>query len=437
MSSNDVIVRVNGLGKCFKLYDNPLDRLKDWGSFGRTRRWTDYWALKDVSFEVRRGECFGVIGENGAGKSTLLKILTGAMYASEGEVEVKGRVLSLLELGTGFSPELTGRQNIHNSASLLGFPQDYVNAERLKQIEEFADIGEFFDHPVRMYSSGMYVRLAFAMFMFMEPDLFIIDEALSVGDIFFSQKCFTKIRELMSAGVTFIFVSHDLNAVSNLSHKVMLLKNGKKSYIGPADQAISRYWALGRTHKQTVARDVIDSSEPTVSKRFIMDPSQIAEHSILKEDKNEKIGDGAVEIIAVRVTDKNGLDTLSVPMGDDLYFYIHARANWLVERPNFGITFNDRMNNYIFANNTHVVGGGIEPLSAGAEAVVALKVKMDIQAGQYTFQVGCASVQDGVVNAGILHSFHQSQGPITVNFDYTKDWAPFLGMAKLKMEILY
>lgn len=436
MNSHDVIVRVNGLGKCFKLYDNPLDRLKDWASFGRVRRWTDYWALKDVSFEVRRGECFGVIGENGAGKSTLLKILTGAMYASEGEVEVKGRVLSLLELGTGFSPELTGRQNIHNSASLLGFPQDYVNAERIQRIEDFADIGEFFDHPVRIYSSGMYVRLAFSMFMFMEPDVFIIDEALSVGDIFFSQKCFTKIRELKERGITFIFVSHDINAVQNLSDKVMLLSLGRNMSIGSPTVIFAHY------HSSKHKNSALFSGESyggKVSNKPINDSfshfDEIIRHSVLTG--RDRHGDGGMEIIAARVVDNNGVDTMSVQMMGELSFYVLIKAHRDIRAPHVGFGLYDRMNNSVFSTTTTHLGFNFGDIKAGTLVVAAFKVSLDVHAGEYTFHLVCGErTYKNKPSSGNICDFHTSLGPIRVTFDYSAEIPPYYGIARIPMEVI-
>jgi len=441
MNTHDVIVRVNGLGKRFKLYDNPLDRLKDWASLGRSRRWNEYWALKDVSFEVRRGECFGVIGENGAGKSTLLKILTGAMYPTEGDVEVKGRVLSLLELGTGFSPDLTGRQNIHNSASLLGFPDDYINAERLRQIEEFADIGEYFDHPVRMYSSGMYVRLAFSMFMFMEPDVFIIDEALSVGDIFFSQKCFAKIRELMDAGVTFVFVSHDLNAMQSLAHRVMLVEKGRCAFIGEPQQAVERYSSMaGKAKSGKIAQErnpQTDSAKRAVSGgKFIMDPSDVLKHSVL--NGKSRHGHGGAQITALRVTNSNGADTALVELGEAARFYFLVKAERELVDWRVGLSIFDRMGHLVFGKNTKQLGIALPNLAAGEEAVIGLVVPLNIQPGEYTFSVHCGEPAPGNINpnSGQVCDWHDSLGPISVHFDYVKSLIPFNGIASLHMEML-
>ena len=181
------MIRVNNLSKKFNIYSNPWHRVAEWADMGQRNRHQEFWALRDISFEVNQGECLGIIGPNGAGKSTLLKVLTGALYPTSGTFEISGRVLSLLELGMGFNNELTGRQNLFNSANLLGLPKRYID-DRIEDIMAFAELGPFFDLPLKLYSTGMYVRLGFSLFAFLQPDILIIDEALSVGDVFFQQE---------------------------------------------------------------------------------------------------------------------------------------------------------------------------------------------------------------------------------------------------------
>jgi ABC-type polysaccharide/polyol phosphate transport system ATPase subunit len=237
------MIRVDRLGKKFKIYPRRSGRLVEWLTLGRATRHQDFWALKDVSFNLSRGGSLGIIGVNGSGKSTLLKILSGAMYPTDGTFEVGGRVLSLLELGTGLNTELTGRQNIINSAALLGFPPDYAR-QRLGQIEAFAELGEFFDRPVRLYSSGMLVRLSFSMFACFDPEIFIVDEALSVGDVFFQQKCARRIQEMRANGTTMLFVSHDLAAVEALCDRVLLFGTTviRRPVSACTMQSVGRVW---------------------------------------------------------------------------------------------------------------------------------------------------------------------------------------------------
>ena len=203
----------------------------------------DFTALQELSFEVRRGESVGIIGRNGSGKSTLLQIIAGTLRPSTGHVEAYGRIAALLELGSGFNPEYTGRENIYLNASILGLTKAETN-EKFDDIAGFADIGQFLDQPVKTYSSGMVLRLAFAVSINVDPDILIVDEALAVGDVFFTQKCFQRLREIIDAGTTFLFVSHSMAAVQNLCERALLLKEGQAIFEGPPEEAASRYYAI-------------------------------------------------------------------------------------------------------------------------------------------------------------------------------------------------
>jgi lipopolysaccharide transport system ATP-binding protein len=249
MSSNAVAVRVAGLSKHYQVYERPEDRLKQ-AIVPRLRRLTglpprtycrDFAALQDVSFEVRRGETVGVIGRNGAGKSTLLQILCGTLTASTGTVETSGRLAALLELGSGFNPEFTGRENVHLNASVLGLSREEID-ERYDRVVAFADIGDFLDQPVKTYSSGMVMRLAFAVVAHVDADVLIVDEALAVGDAYFTQKCMRFMREFMKRG-TVIFVSHDTGAVVNLCQRVVWLESGRVRAIGEPRHLMDEYLA--------------------------------------------------------------------------------------------------------------------------------------------------------------------------------------------------
>jgi len=233
-------VEAFGLGKRFQMFAGAKDRLLG-GLLGRNPADSnECWALRDVSFRVRRGEAYGIIGRNGSGKSTLLKIISGVVQPTRGTARVAGRVLSLLELGTGFDLELTGRQNVYASAKLLGFPRNYAD-ERIAQIEAFADIGRFFDLPMKVYSTGMLVRLAFSLYLFMEPDVLVIDEALSVGDHFFQQKCLAAIERIHAQGTTLLFVSHSLGIVKAMCSRALLLHEGRAVTEGDVGEVIAAY----------------------------------------------------------------------------------------------------------------------------------------------------------------------------------------------------
>lgn len=241
--SDDIVLQVNNLSKCFKIYSNPWHRAREWVSLRKRTYHQPFWSLKDVSFEVRRGEFFGIIGENGAGKSTLLKIITGVLQPTSGSYQLNGKVLSLLELGTDFNLELSGRENAIRSAELLGFPEGYVQ-KRLEEIAEFSELGEFFNRPVKLYSSGMKARLSFSLFAFLECDVLILDEVLAVGDIFFQQKCYARLEELIAKKTTIILVTHQLDAVQQYCKEVILLHRGQKLYQGKPQQGIIKFYQL-------------------------------------------------------------------------------------------------------------------------------------------------------------------------------------------------
>src|SRR5436189_4979539 len=252
------IIRAEKISKHFRIYRHPSDHLKELLSFGRRHYHEPFWAVKDVDVQVERGCCLGIIGENGSGKSTLLRMIAGVLRPTSGSVNIGGRVSALLELGAGFNPQFTGRENIFLNASILGF-SDAQTRERIPSIEKFAEIGEFVDRPVKTYSSGMFVRLAFAVAIHMDPDILIVDEALSVGDIFFQQRCIRRIQHLKQQGVTIIFVSHDLGAVRSLADRAIWMDRGQVNLEGKSDDVIAKYLAamVSRGRKEVMEEDDI------------------------------------------------------------------------------------------------------------------------------------------------------------------------------------
>jgi ABC-type polysaccharide/polyol phosphate transport system ATPase subunit len=395
------IVRVTGLGKKFRIYPTRYGRLAEWLTFGRALRHEDFCALREVTFDVRRGESLGIIGVNGSGKSTLLKILSGAMYPTEGSFDVNGRVLSLLELGTGLNQELTGRQNVTNSASLLGFPADYAT-ERMSQIEAFAELGDFFDRPVRLYSSGMLVRLSFSMFASFDPEIFIVDEALSVGDVFFQQKCARRIQQMREGGTTMLFVSHDLAAVEALCDRVLLLHGGRVRHDGDKKTGIRLYYAVGGAGARstvpavpTVSPDDLDP--PTVV--AIVPPSIVSavpspgtptfapiSHDALPwqpPDARDGFGDGSAEIDGIcfrREGDRH--DSVAV-QGEWIEIFMRARAIRDVGPCNVGLGIYDRHNRLLFACTW--INSDLPPihLKAGEWMIARFCIKLDLEPGEY------------------------------------------------------
>lgn len=243
MSAEPIVVAEN-LGRLFHLYDSPRDRLAQAFLWGRKKLYRDFWALRGVNFTVRRGRSFGVLGRNGSGKSTLLQIVAGTLRPTEGSCDTRARrTAALLELGSGFNPEFSGRENVFVNGAILGLSRREIR-QRFDEIVDFSEIATFIDQPIKTYSSGMVVRLAFAVQVCVEPDLLIVDEALSVGDIFFQQKCFRRIEEMLARGMTLMFVSHDTTAIETLCEDAMVLHHGANLYCGSAAEAVSCYAAL-------------------------------------------------------------------------------------------------------------------------------------------------------------------------------------------------
>jgi lipopolysaccharide transport system ATP-binding protein len=266
MSSDDIAIRVSNLSKCYFIYDRSQDRLKQY-IYPRLQRlmgrqpknhFREYWAMRDVSFEVKKGETVGIIGRNGSGKSTLLQIICGTLTPTGGTVETKGRISALLELGSGFNPEFTGRENVYMNGAVLGLCKEEIDS-RFDDIAAFADIGEFIDQPVKMYSSGMVVRLAFAVAINVDPEIMVVDEALSVGDELFQRKCFSRIEAIRNKGATILFVSHSGSTIVELCNRAILMDAGEKLAIGAPKQIVGRYQKLlyAPADKQEVIREQI------------------------------------------------------------------------------------------------------------------------------------------------------------------------------------
>ena len=261
--SKDYAIQLNNLGKCYRIWDKPQHRLMQ-AIFKSRRYYRDFWALRDISLHVARGETVGVLGQNGSGKSTLLQIMAGTLAPSEGEARVNGRVAALLELGSGFNPEFSGRENVILNGAIQGFTRKQM-LERFDRIAAFADIGGFIDQPVKIYSSGMAVRLAFSVAINVDPEILIVDEALSVGDFRFQQRCMARIREIRDQGASILFVTHDTDACKRLCNRVYVLEKGKLVHSGPADSAANWYQAFMVSLDGSVTRMFTDSEGRAVN----------------------------------------------------------------------------------------------------------------------------------------------------------------------------
>lgn len=390
---------VAGVSKCYPLYERPENRLKQ-AIVPRLQRavgmtpttfFRESWALRDVSFEIARGETVGIIGRNGSGKSTLLQTICGTLTPTAGRVETSGRVAALLELGSGFNPEFTGRENVHMNAAILGMSPEEI-AAKYDAIVAFADIGEFIDQPVKTYSSGMYVRLAFAVIAHADADLLVVDEALSVGDVFFAQKCMRFLRDFQKRG-TVLFVSHDAAAIVNLCDRAIWLDRGRVAMDGPAKTVCEAYHANFYGHAAPVAaapppaalsvHDDLDGGDPTLdastARVFAFDPAQAG------------FGDGRACIDTVRFEDASGQPLAQVSGGEVVRLVVEARTDAALASPIVGFFLKDRRGQQLFGKHTWQEHAQSVDTVAGGALRAVFEFRMPyLPRGRYTVDVAVA-----------------------------------------------
>jgi ABC-type polysaccharide/polyol phosphate transport system ATPase subunit len=363
-----LIIKADKVSKCFRIYRRPSDHLKELLTFGKRRYHEPFWAVKDVDLAVERGACLGIIGENGSGKSTLLRILAGVIRRTEGTIEVHGRVSALLELGAGFNPEFTGRENIFLNASSLGF-SDAQTRERIPGIEKFAEIGEFVDRPVKTYSSGMFVRLAFAVAIHMDPDVLIIDEALSVGDIFFQQRCIRRIQHLKQQGVTIVFVSHDLQAVRSLADRTIWMEHGRARLEGKTDEVVAKYLAaMVMRGRKDVMEDAAIGVPLAIPAELDLPPETLAripEFIAHLPNVDHRYGNGKARIHGIGVFNREGNAAATAAQGDRICVRISVEFIENVEQPNIGFMFRNRLGEDVAGTNVLFEGERLPPALAG------------------------------------------------------------------------
>ncbi|UNC93606.1 ABC transporter ATP-binding protein [Candidatus Contubernalis alkaliaceticus] len=357
----DSCVVVNNLGKKYKRYTNRWHRIMEWKSRGKVTLHQPQWVLRNISFSVKSGQSLGLVGQNGAGKSTLLKILTGTTQMSEGSYDVKGRVSALLELGMGFYPEFTGRQNVFLTGQIMGFGNEQIQ-EMMPEVQSFAEIGDYFDQPIRTYSSGMIVRLAFAAATAVRPEVLIVDEALSVGDAYFQHKCFARLRKFKEQGTTLLFVSHDPGAVKNLCDRAILLDGGQLIKEGYPEEILDYYNAVIATREAGYAIQ----QNPGEGNRMIT-----------------RSGDGAARISQVEMLCKNQVVN-AVQVGDMVDLRVKVGFLKEVIQPTVGILFKDRLGNDIFGTNTYNLGLELGTCKAGEEREVIFRMPINFGAGHYS-----------------------------------------------------
>jgi len=387
---SEPIIQVENIFKIFKLYDHPKDRLKEALSPFRKKYHHEYLALKNISFELMKGDSLGILGKNGAGKSTLLKVITGVLTPTSGSYHIKGRIAALLELGAGFNPELSGLENIYFQGAIIGYSKEEMDS-KIPLIVEFADIGEFINQPVKTYSSGMFARLAFSISINVDPDVLIVDEALSVGDIGFQAKCMIRMRKMMESGTTLIFVSHDANMVKGLCNKCLTISEGKLVDFGESAEVVDRY--IGTSHEEI--NQILNTSAKKSKKED--SPSQRVRSKALNEEVKvsleeeinwpstvNRYGDGGARILDIKLLNprRNVIDKLEVD--ETFIIQISVRFNQAYEKCVLGYSFRDLKGQQLIGALSPVT----ENVQTGDVLVFDVTGENKLREGIYTISVG-------------------------------------------------
>jgi ABC-type polysaccharide/polyol phosphate transport system ATPase subunit len=352
-------VEFQGVSKSYSIYDSPGDRLKELLSFNRRKLHKDFWALHDVSFETRRGETFCIIGENGSGKSTLLQMVAGILLPSRGSLAVSGRVSALLELGAGFNPEFTGRDNVYLNGSILGLSTRQID-ERYKDIADFAEIGEFINQPVKTYSSGMVVRLAFAVAINVDPEILLVDEALAVGDIYFRQRCMRKVHELRARGITILFVSHAIGDVKAIGDRALWLDHGRIREIGETDRVVAKYLAA-MVEKDSAYLMLKGSPERARGGERVCAPEVVEQIPNI----DHRHGDGRAEVLGIAVMDGQGNPVHLLEPSQRVTVRISVRARAEISQPIVGFMMRNHLGIDFSGTNTAREGHDLPMMNAG------------------------------------------------------------------------
>lgn len=412
LTSDDISISVHNLSKQYRLFNSPEERLKEALHPFKKKYHREFWALKDVSFDVPKGATVGIIGRNGSGKSTLLQLICGVLNPTTGSVSVKGRISALLELGAGFNPDMTGSQNVILNGIVQGFSKEEMNS-KLPKIREFADIGEFFDQPVKIYSSGMFVRLAFAAAINVAPEILIVDEALAVGDAKFQNKCYNKFLEFQKAGKTILFVTHDINAIAKHCDHAILLENGSILESGKPNDVVNRYF------KVILTGDLSDEVEMVSDKPAFIDSASSPAESHHKSEldrfleeipttdkcihrnsynKNEyRFGDRRAEFVDYLVVCGGVNNPAAINSGDMIEVYLKAKSYGDIESPLIGYEIKTADGVYIYCTNTNLMEIEFSPIKQFD--VLNFKFSLgllNLKPGDYFISFGIAEKQSGI-----------------------------------------
>ena len=398
-------ITVKDLKKVYKLYDKPSDRFKE--AFGLTRKKAkEHYALNGVSLEIFQGETVGIIGTNGSGKSTILKIITGVLSPTSGEVNVSGRISALLELGAGFNMEYNGIENVYLNGTMMGFSQKEIDA-KLPEILKFADIGDYVYQPVKTYSSGMFVRLAFAVAINIEPEILIVDEALSVGDVFFQAKCYHKFEEFKKMGKTIVFVSHDLSSISKYCDRVYLLNQGNLLGEGSPKEMIDAFKRVLVGQYEIHDKEDMDIHIP----ENVLNPELL------------EYGTKQAEMTEFYITDDKGVKTTAVIKGTEFTIHVKVAFHDRIVTPIFAFSFKNIKGTEITGTNSMIEKAFLEPVEAGVVKEVTFKQNMSLQGGEYLLSLGVTGYEGSEFQV-----YHRLYDVLNVTVVSDKDTVGFYDM---------
>ena len=396
--TSDIAIRIDGLSKCYQIYAKPHDRLKQ-SIYPHLQRlagkqpkqyFREFWALRDVSFEIKRGSTVGIIGRNGSGKSTLLQMICGTLSPTSGRIESSGRISALLELGAGFNPEFTGRENVYMNASILGLTRPEIE-DRFQRITDFADIGDALEQPVKTYSSGMVVRLAFAVAVHTDPDVLVVDEALAVGDMVFQARCLDHIRGMKEKGVTTLFVTHDIGTFQTICDYGLLLDEGRLFSDGQPDHIAAQYYNLAQEHEfqrqRKVAEHAVEIPVPVKS----LEQAKIEISQAPGGEKEYRFGSQEAAIVDFRLLDEKGLPVLALEVGKPFAIEMDVEIRVPLTDLTAAVVFRNAQGQNLFGANTRYDGPvKISSLVPGSRLKIRMDMAMLLNPGQYLLHLGLA-----------------------------------------------
>ena len=387
----NLAISVQDVTKIYRLYDKPIDRLLEAMSITKKTYHKKFFALDKINFEIEKGTTVGIIGTNGSGKSTILKIITGVLNPSSGSVEVDGNISALLELGAGFNMDYTGIENIYMNGTMMGFSREEME-KKLPEILEFADIGDFVHQPVKTYSSGMFVRLAFALAINVEPEILIVDEALSVGDVFFQAKCYKKMEEIRQKGTTILMVTHDMGSVIKYCDKVILLNRGSFVAEGKAGEIVDLYKKI-LANRFEIEEEAKDDKLPVEAKAA--NTGKLMKESLSINPNVTEYGDKRAEIYDLGLIDSKGEISNLLIKGEE--FTIRERIRFFadIKQPIFTYTIKDKKGTELSGTNTMFELTDIEEVHAGDSYDVEFRQKMNLQGGEYLISMSCTGFENG------------------------------------------